>query len=266
MCSTSGDTSDENVRPSRKISSIGIVLKYSVQLQFDIRYWKVIPNYARKHIFLVMTSSMTSQEDLEIVPLYSRINEKWPFFRNNRDIIITPSVCMYHWILNMRIYLVMDYITDDVIRATNKSKLWTAIALSYIWAREAIKSSKCMKLNWISENRFSFTYRSANLASTQSPIALSFVCLCLYHDVCLDDLTMKDWCHTNNFLLVHCWGCLVVQVMFHAFMTSSMTSPGHKVGQILKLAYVRQYSNWSSIKSSKCRKCSWLSFWYIIPV
>ena len=68
-----------------------------------------------------------------------------------------------------------------------------------------------------------------------------FVCLCLYHDVCPDDLTMKDWCHTNNILQVHCWGCLVVQVMFHALMTSSMTSPGHKVGQILKVIYLRQY-------------------------
>ena len=72
-----------------------------------------------------------------------------------------------------------------------------------------------------------------------------FVCLwlglCLYHDVCPDDLTMKDWCHTNNILQVHCWGCVVVQVRFHALMTSSMTSPGHKVGQILKVIYIRQY-------------------------
>ena len=35
------------------------------------------------------------------------------------------------------------------------------------------------------------------------------------HDVCPDDLTMKDWCHTSNILQVHCWGCLVVQVMLH---------------------------------------------------
>ena len=32
-----------------------------------------------------------------------------------------------------------------------------------------------------------------------------------------------------------------MQVMFHALMTSSMTSPGHKVGQILKVIYLRQY-------------------------
>ena len=35
---------------------------------------------------------------------------------------------------------------------------------------------------------------------------------------------MKDWCHTNYILQVYGWGCLVVQVMFHALMTSLMTS------------------------------------------
>ena len=32
-----------------------------------------------------------------------------------------------------------------------------------------------------------------------------------------------------------------MQVMFRALMTSSMTSPGHKVGQILKVIYLRQF-------------------------
>ena len=34
------------------------------------------------------------------------------------------------------------------------------------------------------------------------------VCLSVYvcHDVCPDDLTMKDWCLTNNIQQVHCWG------------------------------------------------------------
>ena len=74
-----------------------------------------------------------------------------------------------------------------------------------------------------------------------------FVCVVVYvcHDVCPDDLTMKDWCHTNNILQVHCWGCLVVQVMFHALMTSLMTSQDHKVGQILKLIYLPQYQSYS---------------------
>ena len=32
-----------------------------------------------------------------------------------------------------------------------------------------------------------------------------------------------------------------MQVMFHALMTSLITSPGYKVGKILKLIYFRQY-------------------------
>ena len=73
-----------------------------------------------------------------------------------------------------------------------------------------------------------------------SPCVFVCLCVCVYvcHDVCPDDLTMKDWCHTNNILQVHCWGYLVVQVMFHALM---MTSQDHKIGQILKLIYLRQY-------------------------
>ena len=79
-----------------------------------------------------------------------------------------------------------------------------------------------------------------------------FVCLCVCvwlsyvcHNVCPDDLIMKDWCHTNNILQVHCWGCLVVQVMFRALMMSLMTSQDHKVGQFLKLIYLLQYFSYS---------------------
>ena len=80
-----------------------------------------------------------------------------------------------------------------------------------------------------------------------SPCVFVCLCVCVYvcHDVCPDDLTMKDWCHTNNILQVHCWGCLVVQVMFHTLMTSLMTSQGHKVGQIFKLIYLHQYLGYS---------------------
>ena len=80
-----------------------------------------------------------------------------------------------------------------------------------------------------------------NIQIARCDIKDVFVCLCLYHYVSPDDKTMKDSCHTNNILQVHCWGRLVVQAMFHALMTSPMTSPGHTVGQILKLIYLRQY-------------------------
>ena len=76
-----------------------------------------------------------------------------------------------------------------------------------------------------------------------------FVCVWLSvydcHDVCPHDLTMKDWCHTYNILQVHSWLSLVLQMMFHALMTSSMTSAGHKVDRSLKLIYLHQYFSYS---------------------
>ena len=130
MCSIAGDTYDKKSHSNPKVSSFWNFL----QLQFDIRYGKIVPNYARKNSFMVMTSSMTSQEDLKIVPLYSLINEKWTFCviteKNNRGIIIILSVCVYHLIVNMHIWIIMDYFTVDIIRAPNKPKLWIAIVPS----------------------------------------------------------------------------------------------------------------------------------------
>ena len=131
---------------------------------------------------------------------------KWKitFFRNNRDIIITPSVCMYHWILNMRIWLVMDYITDDVIRATNKSKLWTAIALSIF---ELEKQSKCMKLDWISEIRFSFTYRSANFGKYAISDCPFMLCVVLIPDFEYN-LSYLILSYLMIFHLIHYYWCI----------------------------------------------------------
>ena len=80
-----------------------------------------------------------------------------------------------------------------------------------------------------------------------SPYVFVCVCVsvCVCHDFCPDDLTMKEWCHTNNILQVHCREYLVVQVMFHALMTSFMTSQNHKIGQILKLIYLREYLSYT---------------------
>ena len=67
-----------------------------------------------------------------------------------------------------------------------------------------------------------------------------FVCFSIFHDVCLDNLTMKDWCHTNNIQQAHSWRGLVVQVMFHTPVTSLVTSAGHTEGHILKLLDIHQ--------------------------
>ena len=47
-----------------------------------------------------------------------------------------------------------------------------------------------------------------------------------------------------NFLCI-CIMRLWLQLYKYIFMTSLMTSPGHKVGQILKLIYLRQYLSYS---------------------
>ena len=47
-----------------------------------------------------------------------------------------------------------------------------------------------------------------------------------------------------NFLCI-CFIRLLLQLYEYIFMTSLMTSPGHKIGQILKLIYLRQYLNYN---------------------
>ena len=55
-------------------------VKYQTHLQFDIKNEKIIPNCARKNIFRVMASSITSQSDLKVVSVYSFMNEKIKIF------------------------------------------------------------------------------------------------------------------------------------------------------------------------------------------
>ena len=71
--STSGITSGKKVCLELKMAAILKNLKYWTQLQFDLRYEKIVPNYTQKSIFMMMTSSMTSQGGLKVSPLYSFI-------------------------------------------------------------------------------------------------------------------------------------------------------------------------------------------------
>ena len=78
--STSGITSGKKVCRELKMAAILKILKYQTQLQFDLRYEKIVPNYAQKSIFMMMTSSMTSQGGLKVVSLLSFMNEITTFF------------------------------------------------------------------------------------------------------------------------------------------------------------------------------------------
>ena len=78
--STLGITSGKKVCRKLKMAAILKILKYQTQLQFDLRYEKIVPYYAQKSFFMMMTSSLTSQGGLKTGPLYSFINEITIFF------------------------------------------------------------------------------------------------------------------------------------------------------------------------------------------
>ena len=101
--------------------------------------WKDRPKLCQKSIFMMMTSSITSQGGLKVGPLYSYMNEIVTFFM--------------------------------------------------------------------------ITKQQAKISS------LNFLCICI----------IRLWLHFYEYL----------------FMTSLMTSPGHKIGQILKLIYLRHYLHYS---------------------
>ena len=130
--STSCIISGKKVCHELKMAAILKILKYKTQLQSDLRYEKIVPNFAKKSIFMMMTSSMTSQGGLKVGPLYSFMNEITTFFM--------------------------------------------------------------------------ITKKLAKISS------LNFLCIGI----------MRSWLYLCKYI----------------FMTSLMTSPGHKVGQILKLIYI----------------------------
>ena len=53
--STAGITSGKKVCRELKMAAILKILKYQTQLQFDLRYEKIVPNYAQKFFFMMMT-------------------------------------------------------------------------------------------------------------------------------------------------------------------------------------------------------------------
>ena len=98
--STSGITSGKKVCRELKMAAILKIFKYQTQLQFDLRYEKIVPNYAKKSIFMMMTSSMAPQGGLKVGPLYSLY-----FFHDNlktsKDIIIKLPVHRYHELITI---------------------------------------------------------------------------------------------------------------------------------------------------------------------
>ena len=73
--STSAISYAKKVCRQLKMATILTILKYYTQLHFHMRYGKMVENYGKKSIFMMTTSSMTSQGGLKVGPLYPFINE-----------------------------------------------------------------------------------------------------------------------------------------------------------------------------------------------
>ena len=102
--SNSGITSGKKKICDLKMAAILEKAKYKTHFQFDIRNEKIIPNNARKNIFIVMTSSMTSQSDLKVVSLYSFMNDKITFLMITEERTkISSSNLVYICIIELRI-------------------------------------------------------------------------------------------------------------------------------------------------------------------
>ena len=87
------------------------ILKYLTQLQSDLRYERVVPNFAKKSIFMMMTSSMTSQGGLKVGPLYSFINEITFFMITKKQAKISSQnflcICIVRLWLHLCKYIFM---------------------------------------------------------------------------------------------------------------------------------------------------------------
>ena len=183
------------------------ILKYHTQLQFDLSYKTIIGNYA-KNIFLVMTSSMRSQGDLKF-SLYihfwrGSLREKnckgnVSSIYENIVIVFRGYICLQEISINNTYSRSQDYVQRHRLTGTDYCSHHTV----------GVAGDDIMY-----HSRFVCVF-----------VCLS-VCLCVCQDVCPDDLTMTDWCHTNNIMQEYKWGCLIVQVVCYILMMSLMTSLG----------------------------------------
>ena len=100
--STSGITSDKKVCRELKMAAILKILKYQTQLQFELRYEKIIPNYAKKifHDDDVIADVTGLPQSRPSIFLYEWNNNTIHDNRKTcKDIIIKLPVHRYHEIM-----------------------------------------------------------------------------------------------------------------------------------------------------------------------
>ena len=125
--------------------------------------WKDRPKLCKKTIFMMMTSSMTSQDGLKVGPLYSFIY-KWNnnIFHDNsktsKDIIIKLPVHMYHDIMTTIICIYIHDIIDDVTGTQNISNFEIDIYPSIFELQRRSKAQNVRNAHGYLSGIFNFRY------------------------------------------------------------------------------------------------------------
>ena len=98
---------------------------YYAQVQFDTRYEKSIPKYARKGIFggddVINVIRRWPQSSPSVFPYKWKMNIFRDHWKTNNDIIIKFGFHRNHIIVNMSLWISVEHIIDNVIRSQNIS-------------------------------------------------------------------------------------------------------------------------------------------------
>ena len=100
-----------------------------------------------------------------------------------------------------------------VIQNSKLIRAWFSIKIDEVWIDRF-----CVRYNW---------WRRLQPTSSVSPVC-----------------KIRAKISSSNFLCI-CIMTLWLQIYKYMIMTWLMTSPGHKIGQLLKFSYLRQYLNYS---------------------
>ena len=188
-----------------------------------------------------MTSSMASQGGLKVGPLYSFINEITTFFmitKKRAKISSLNFLCIGIMSLWLQLY---RYIFMTSLM-TSPGPLYSFINEITTFFMITKKRAKISSLNFLCIGIMSlwlqlYRYIFMTLLMTSPGPLYSFI-----NEITTFFMITKKRAKISslNFLCIGIMS-LWLQLYSYIFMTSLMTSPGNKIGQILKLIYLRHY-------------------------
>ena len=161
--STSGITFGKKVCRELKIAAILKILKYQTQLQLDLRYEKIVPNYAKKKYFHdddVIDDVTGWPQSRPSIFLYKWNNN---IFHDNlttsKHIIIKLPVHMNHQIMTTIIWIHIHDIIHDVTKSQNRSNFEIDISPSIFELQRRSKAQNVGNAHGYLSGIFSFRYK-----------------------------------------------------------------------------------------------------------